>query len=145
MDRFLRAEAVKRATGLGRSTIYDLMAENPPRFPRPVKLNDGGRAVAWLGSEIAKWQEERIAQRDAKLATCEDETFVNVHSQTDGSPQRDVRRGSAEFGHQCKGRLSAGANRSSHQGAVAQSHEAGSEPHSGSSSSHRSSDSRGRD
>jgi prophage regulatory protein len=61
VDTFLRLEAVKRATGLGRSTIYDLIAEK--RFPRPVKLN-GGRAVAWPESEVAAWQQERIKERD---------------------------------------------------------------------------------
>lgn len=63
VDTFLRLEEVKRATGLGRSTIYVLMTETPPRFPRPVKIN-GGRAVAWLGSEISAWQKARIAERD---------------------------------------------------------------------------------
>jgi len=67
LDTFLRLEDVKRATGLGRSTIYDLMAETPPRFPKPVKIN-GGRAIAWLASEVAVWQQERIAERDGKAA-----------------------------------------------------------------------------
>lgn len=65
VDTFLRLEAVKQATGLSRSMIYQLMAETPPRFPRSVKLN-GSRAVAWLGSEISEWQKARIAERDAK-------------------------------------------------------------------------------
>jgi predicted DNA-binding transcriptional regulator AlpA len=66
VDTFLRLEAVKQATGLGRSTIYDLMAENPPRFPRPVKIAGGERAkaVAWLASEVSAWQRERVAARD---------------------------------------------------------------------------------
>lgn len=63
IETFLQLDNVKRATGMGRSTIYDLMAENPPRFPRPVKIN-GERAIAWLASEIAAWQQERIAARD---------------------------------------------------------------------------------
>jgi len=65
VDTFLRLEAVKRATGLGRSTIYDLIAEK--RFPRPVKLS-GGRAVAWLESEVAGWQQERVKERDQAAA-----------------------------------------------------------------------------
>jgi prophage regulatory protein len=63
VEMFLRLEEVKRATGLGRSTLYLLISEN--RFPKPVKINgEGGKAVAWLSSEIAEWQRQRIAARD---------------------------------------------------------------------------------
>jgi predicted DNA-binding transcriptional regulator AlpA len=69
VDTFLRLDAVKRATGLGRSTIYDLMAENPPRFPRPVKIGgEKAKAVAWLASEVSAWQRERVAARDKMVA-----------------------------------------------------------------------------
>jgi prophage regulatory protein len=68
VDTFLRLAAVKQATGLGRSTIYDLMAEQPPQFPRPVKITERGKAVAWLASEIAQWQRDRVAQRDRGAA-----------------------------------------------------------------------------
>ena len=65
IETFLRLDDVKRATGLGRSTIYDLMAEDPPRFPRPVKIGgERAKAVAWLASEISAWQRERVAARD---------------------------------------------------------------------------------
>ncbi|MBO6634421.1 AlpA family phage regulatory protein [Parvibaculum sp.] len=67
VDTFLRLDDVKKATGLGRSTIYRLMAETPPRFPKPVNIN-GGTAIAWLGSEVAAWQQDRIAERDGKAA-----------------------------------------------------------------------------
>lgn len=62
VDTFMRLAAVKAATGLGRSTIYDEMAKNPPQFPRPIKIN-GGRAVAWSAAEVAKWQQERMGKR----------------------------------------------------------------------------------
>ena len=69
VDTFLRPEAVKQATGLGRSTIYDLMAENPPRFPRPVKIGgERAKAVAWLASEVSAWQHARVAARDEMAA-----------------------------------------------------------------------------
>jgi predicted DNA-binding transcriptional regulator AlpA len=69
VDTFLRLEAVKQATGLGRSTIYDLMAVNPPRFPRPVKPGgENAKAVAWLASEVAAWQRKKIAERDSAAA-----------------------------------------------------------------------------
>jgi prophage regulatory protein len=59
LDRFLRRPEVERVTGLGRSTIYDKMASG--EFPKPVPLSGG--AVGWLESEIAAWQEKRIAAR----------------------------------------------------------------------------------
>lgn len=69
VDTFLRLEAVKQATGLGRSTIYDLMAEDPPRFPRPVKPGgENAKAVAWLASEVAAWQRQKVAERDGLVA-----------------------------------------------------------------------------
>jgi predicted DNA-binding transcriptional regulator AlpA len=33
-------------------------------FPKPVKLSP--RIVAWSAAEIAAWQAERIAERDAR-------------------------------------------------------------------------------
>jgi predicted DNA-binding transcriptional regulator AlpA len=69
VDTFLRLDAVKQATGLGRSSIYSLMSEHPPRFPRPVKPGgENAKAVAWLASEIAAWQREKIAARDNSVA-----------------------------------------------------------------------------
>lgn len=52
---FLRMPMVVRMTGLGRSTIYRLIAEK--KFPGPVRLGD--RAVAWRQSDIDRWSEER--------------------------------------------------------------------------------------
>jgi predicted DNA-binding transcriptional regulator AlpA len=65
VETFLRLDDVRRATGLGRSTIYDMMAEDPPTFPRPVKIcGERAKAVAWLASEVALWQRARVAERD---------------------------------------------------------------------------------
>ena len=46
--RFLRLKEVMAQTGLGRSSIYKFMDEET--FPKSVSL--GGRAVAWVESEI---------------------------------------------------------------------------------------------
>jgi prophage regulatory protein len=64
IDTFMRLAAVMRVTGLGRSTIYDLMAADPPLFPRSMKIGNG-KAVAWSAFEILQWQRDRIAARDA--------------------------------------------------------------------------------
>jgi prophage regulatory protein len=52
---FLRIATVVRMTGLGRSTIYRLMAERA--FPSPVKL--GRRAVAWRRVDLDQWSQSR--------------------------------------------------------------------------------------
>ena len=64
MERILRRPAVEAQTGLSRSTIYEQMGAG--KFPRPVPLG-GEKAVGWLDSEISKWIEERIAEREAWL------------------------------------------------------------------------------
>ena len=56
---FLRLQAVIRVTGLSRSTLYRLIADE--RFPRPVQL--GTRAVAWRRADIDAWSEARPATR----------------------------------------------------------------------------------
>lgn len=52
---FLRMPTVMRMTGLGRSTIYRMIAES--KFPRPVRL--GTRAVAWRRADLDRWSETR--------------------------------------------------------------------------------------
>lgn len=52
---FLRMPAVMRMTGLGRSTIYRMVADK--RFPGPVRL--GPRAVAWRRTDLEQWSDAR--------------------------------------------------------------------------------------
>ncbi|WP_370690353.1 helix-turn-helix transcriptional regulator [Hydrogenophaga sp.] len=54
---FLRMPSVVQMTGLGRSTIYRLIAQQ--QFPSPVRL--GVRAVAWRRSELNEWSQTRSA------------------------------------------------------------------------------------
>ena len=55
LDRLLRLPEVKTRTGLGRSSIYRLVATGS--FPRPRKLAE--RAVAWRESDIQTWIDTR--------------------------------------------------------------------------------------
>ena len=55
LDPVLRRAQVEAATGLGRSTIYAMMAEGT--FPAPVRL--GRRAVGWRQSAICAWLDAR--------------------------------------------------------------------------------------
>lgn len=66
VQRFLRRPEVEKATGLSRSTIYDLIAQKDSGFPKPVKLNSqaNSRAVGWIEQEIIDWQNDRIAKRN---------------------------------------------------------------------------------
>ena len=52
---FARLPTVIQATGLGRSTIYRLVASGA--FPQPVHL--GPRAIAWRWSDLERWSATR--------------------------------------------------------------------------------------
>jgi prophage regulatory protein len=52
---FLRMWAVTQMTGLGRSTIYRLVAQD--KFPSPVRL--ANRAIAWRRIDLQRWTETR--------------------------------------------------------------------------------------
>ena len=51
----LRMWAVTRMTGLGRSTIYRLVAQD--KFPSPVRL--ANRAIGWRRTDLERWTEAR--------------------------------------------------------------------------------------
>ena len=57
--RLIRLKEVMSCSGLARSTIYKYIAAE--KFPRPVPL--GGRAVAWVDSEIDAWICEKADSR----------------------------------------------------------------------------------
>lgn len=58
--RFIRLKEVIYMTGLSRSTIYRRMDEGT--FPQKRSL--GGRAVAWLESDVIGWMENILSQND---------------------------------------------------------------------------------
>jgi prophage regulatory protein len=63
IPKLMKIAAVVEATGLSRSAIYDRMLEGT--FPRPVKL--GVKAVRWVETEIAAYNESWIAKRDQQM------------------------------------------------------------------------------
>ena len=56
--RFIRRKEVCRLTGLSPSSVYLLMNQN--KFPASIRL-PGGKAVAWLLSDVQEWQRQCIA------------------------------------------------------------------------------------
>ncbi|MBB4058867.1 helix-turn-helix transcriptional regulator [Pseudomonas siliginis] len=63
--RILRLKQLSERIGLGRSTIYDRMDTQSPRydatFPKPIKL--GPAAIGWIDSEITIWIEQRMSAK----------------------------------------------------------------------------------
>jgi len=57
----LRLVAVCNATGLGRSSIYEL--DRRGHFPKRVAL--GVRSVGWYADEVAEWIESRERKASA--------------------------------------------------------------------------------
>lgn len=51
LPRLLRLPLVLRTTGLGRSTLYKMIADHT--FPAPVKVTK--RAVAWRDDDVRRW------------------------------------------------------------------------------------------
>lgn len=54
---FIRLPEVRKLVGLGTTKIYTMA--NDGLFPKQVKL--GGRAVAWVKSEVLQWNMDRLA------------------------------------------------------------------------------------
>jgi prophage regulatory protein len=67
---FARLPTVMQATGLGRSTIYRLIADGA--FPTPVHL--GPRAIGWRWSDLDQWSASR--QGDAAAPRTRAERWV---------------------------------------------------------------------
>lgn len=66
--RILRLKQLTERIGLGRSTIYDRMDVQSPRydatFPKPIKL--GAAAIGWIESEITAWIELRASAKNTQ-------------------------------------------------------------------------------
>jgi prophage regulatory protein len=57
--RILRLGQVKQMTGLGKTKIYELQAQED--FPKRVQLT--GHSVGWIEAEIQAWLQGRVAAR----------------------------------------------------------------------------------
>lgn len=61
-EEFLAAKQVCAVLGIGKTTLYRKIAEGV--FPRPVPMFERPR---WVRSEIRRWMQDRIAERDARV------------------------------------------------------------------------------
>ena len=58
IDRLLRWKDVQPLVGMCRSNAHKLIAEG--KFPAQIRLVEGGRASAWLESEIREYIDQRV-------------------------------------------------------------------------------------
>jgi len=65
MNQLINIKQVKEFTGVGRSTIYEMMDENSPyydpTFPKKVKITQN--RIGWSAWEINQWIEDKLASR----------------------------------------------------------------------------------
>lgn len=59
-ENLLRWTEIQARIPISRSHAHALVAKG--QFPKPLKLIPGGRASAWLESEIDAWIADRIAE-----------------------------------------------------------------------------------
>ena len=60
--RLWRLPQVVAFTGLKKTQLYDAIARG--MFPKPIRILETGRAIAWLEDEIVEHVRSRIAARD---------------------------------------------------------------------------------
>lgn len=61
-QRLIRKHELPQYVGVNRTAIDEMVAAGT--FPRPIRLTDAGRHVAWLEGDIVAWQLKRAAERD---------------------------------------------------------------------------------
>lgn len=54
-DAQLKLDLVSALTGLSKTTIYDRMADTPPRFPQPIR--HGKRCTRWKAADVRAFLE----------------------------------------------------------------------------------------
>jgi prophage regulatory protein len=62
----LRLPSVMAVTGLKKTQLFE--AVKAGKFPKPVQILAGGRAIGWVEAEINAYLTARVAARDADVA-----------------------------------------------------------------------------
>ena len=63
-NRIMRMKDLPNKIGFQPSTIYELIAKK--RFPKPFKLQPGGKAAGWLEADIDHWLMEQKLRSEAQ-------------------------------------------------------------------------------
>ena len=63
-NRIMRMKDSPSKVGFQPSTIYELIAKK--RFPKPFKLQPGGKAAGWLEADIDHWLMEQKLRSEAQ-------------------------------------------------------------------------------
>ena len=66
LRRVLRRPEVLAVSGYKPTQLDELIKQG--KFPAPVRLSKGGRAVGWFEDELVAYQEARAAERERKRA-----------------------------------------------------------------------------
>lgn len=66
LNRLFRLSDLPQFVGLRRTQILELMRLG--KFPKAIKISDGGRAIAWLESDLIEWQSKRVERRNSTAA-----------------------------------------------------------------------------
>ncbi len=64
-NKLIRIRSVLEMTAISKSYIYLLVKEG--KFPKPIRLVEGGTAVAWIESDVQSWIDSRVKARDESL------------------------------------------------------------------------------
>ncbi len=62
LNRMYRMRELPRFVGMHRTQIGELIKVG--KFPRPVTVGTGRRAIAWLEEDLISWQLQRVAERN---------------------------------------------------------------------------------
>lgn len=60
-DAQLKLDLVTALTGFSKTTIYDRMAEDPPRFPLPIR--HGLRCTRWRAGDVRAFLESQTTSK----------------------------------------------------------------------------------
>jgi predicted DNA-binding transcriptional regulator AlpA len=68
LKRLIRPKDLPQYVGM-RPTQIRQARKSDAKFPKPIRLNQDGRAIAYIEDEVAEWQAARLAEREATQRT----------------------------------------------------------------------------